>query len=336
MGNPRSLLARYRQLGLWGRMSFWGSFASIIGLALFFFWPQAPSLNQTANVNHSAGNITIQSGRDTVITGTSDRSQSLRIKYSGRQIIDTSNFSDIFNQTLNLDNIVTLVLSPHFDNTLVELSWPSAPPLNISKPTPGNFYKMPGTDQIVEFEDGVTFLGAQLMASSRNVMFNSSEHQIRLLRVQDRIFRIKLDSIQDKRTKDLPMSFQYTFAISELDPTYENIRRSVAEDDYGPEKYLRTFRENREGGLGFFLPEVTGNKPNIVRLQAGGKAFLFDPAKRQVSFSMTTLDGRQIVLEHPLNQSPDGTGRHLIVMTWDEQKGAKLVIDKQIFKDGVK
>lgn len=324
MGNPRSLLARYRQLGLWGRFSFWGSFASIIGLVLFFFWPQAPSVNQTANLHQSSGNTIIQSGRDTIIKGSSDRSQSLRIRYSGRQVIDTSNISDIFNQTLNLDNIVTLRLAPHFDNTLVELIWPSAPPLTISEPTPGNLYKVPGTDQVVEFGDGVTYLGASLMAWSQNILFNSAEHQIQMLRVQDRIFRVKLDSIRDKRSTDSPMSLEYTFLISEVDPTYENMRRAVAEEDYGPEKYLRAFREKPEGGLGFLLPEITGNKPNIVRLQAGGKAFSFDPTKRLVSYRMTTLHGRPIALDGPLNQSPDGSGRHLIVMTWDEQKGAKL------------
>ena len=131
------------------------------------------------------------------------------------------------------------------------------------------------------------------------------------------------------------MSFEYTFLISEADSTYENIRRAVAEDDYGPEKYLRAFREQPEGAIGFKLPEVAGNKPNIVRLRAGGKAFLFDPASRQVSFRMTTFDGRPIALERPLNPSPDGSGRHLITMAWNEQKGAMLSIDKHIFKDGL-
>lgn len=333
MGTSQSLVTRYHRLSPWNKLAVWASITTIV-VGLYSFWPRVSGVSQKANLNQSMGNTIIQSGRDTIINGSSDRSKSLRIIYSGRQVIDTSG-SDIFNQTLDLDNTATLRLSPHFDNTLVELSWPSAPPLTISQPTPGKTYKMPGTDQVVEFENGVTYLGAQLMASRRNVLFDTAEHQTQVLRVQDRIFRVKLDSIQDKRTSNHPFSFEYTFIISETDPTYEYMRRAIAEDDYGPEKYLRPFREYPEGGLGFHLPETTNNRANIVRLQAGGKAFLFDPAKRQVTFRMTTAAGRPITLEHPLTPSPNGSGRHLIVMVWDEQKGAKLAIDGHIFRDGL-
>lgn len=37
------LLMRYKQLNLWSRISVWGSLASIIGLLLFFIWPQNQS-----------------------------------------------------------------------------------------------------------------------------------------------------------------------------------------------------------------------------------------------------------------------------------------------------
>jgi hypothetical protein len=333
MGNPRSLLARYRQLGLWGRISVWGSFASIIGLWLFFLWPQTPSVNQSSNLNQSTGSTIIQSGRDTVINGSGARSQSIRIKYSNKQVITISNVPGDYNQSLNLDNTATLVPTGPHNNEFVTLTWPSGATLTISEPVAGDHYKLPGTDAEIEFGTGATYRDATLIGPSRNVLFNTGEHRVRLLRAQERVFRVALDSIRDKHSTDRPMFFEYTFIISEIDSTYENIRRAVAEDDYGPEELLRAFRELPEGTLRFKLREVVREKPNIVRLQAGGKAMLFDPVRRQVSFQMTTVDGRPVALERPLNAPADRTGRHIIYIAWHERKGAKLSIDGQNLKD---
>ncbi len=58
-----NLLKRYQRLSLWNKIAFWGSVASVVGLALYFFG--APSLNQT--VVSPQGSTIIQSGRDTVL-----------------------------------------------------------------------------------------------------------------------------------------------------------------------------------------------------------------------------------------------------------------------------
>src|SRR5712692_331117 len=71
----RSVLQRYRQLGLWGRLGAWGSVASIVGIALVIVWPQPSGVIQTAN---SPGGTVIQSGRDTIIGGGPQRRTSIQ------------------------------------------------------------------------------------------------------------------------------------------------------------------------------------------------------------------------------------------------------------------
>jgi hypothetical protein len=69
MKSRKTILQRYRQLGLWGKLAAWGSVASIIGVGLFFL-PQAkpPVKSQANTVTAAPGATILQSGRDIVIS----------------------------------------------------------------------------------------------------------------------------------------------------------------------------------------------------------------------------------------------------------------------------
>lgn len=68
MKSGRTILQRYRLLGLWGKLAAWGSVASIIGLGSFFLPQQKSPIKTQANTVTSAPGATIlQSARDIVI-----------------------------------------------------------------------------------------------------------------------------------------------------------------------------------------------------------------------------------------------------------------------------
>jgi hypothetical protein len=64
-----TVIERYHRLGLWSRVSFWGSLASIIALLAFFLSPQqkSPADSHTEVARNSPGATVLQSGRDIVI-----------------------------------------------------------------------------------------------------------------------------------------------------------------------------------------------------------------------------------------------------------------------------
>jgi hypothetical protein len=69
MKATNTILHRYRQLSLWGKLAAWGSVASIIGTGLFFL-PQdkVPAKSPANTVTGAPGATILQSGRDIVIT----------------------------------------------------------------------------------------------------------------------------------------------------------------------------------------------------------------------------------------------------------------------------
>jgi hypothetical protein len=260
---------------------------------------------------------------------------SIRTKYSSQQTIEISNVPGKYNRTLNLDNVATLQLTAPFTGSLVTLAWPTTPTFEISKPIPGQRYEFPGGDAYLEFAPGMVTRYATLIGPSRNIQFDAASNQSHLLRVRDRVFRVTLESIKDKREPGYLMFFEYVFGISEEDSTPETRRRAISSDDFGPDLVLRPLREYPQGTIELKLRETVNNQPNIVRFQAGQKAFLFDPVARQLSFQMTTANGRLINLQRPLDTRTDAGGRHLIVLVWDETKGAQLWIGGQVIKEGL-
>ena len=81
------------------------------------------------------------------------------------------------------------------------------------------------------------------------------------------------------------------------------------------------------GTMELGLDEYHSGTPNRVRMRdkEGTKYFEFDPVGRTVLFSVVTISGRKVRLEQPLK--PDTIGRHLVVIAWDQSKGARLVVD---------
>lgn len=77
MRSAHTILQRYRQLGLWGKLAAWGSLASIIGLGLFFLPPgKVPAKSQANTVTGGPGATILQSGRDIVIGAAAGNPQS--------------------------------------------------------------------------------------------------------------------------------------------------------------------------------------------------------------------------------------------------------------------
>jgi hypothetical protein len=78
------------------------------------------------------------------------------------------------------------------------------------------------------------------------------------------------------------------------------------------------------------LVETVEEKPNVVRIPAGTKFFLFDPTQRIVRFRMVTNYGKEVSLELPLKkQQPT----HIVFIRWDVEHGAALTVDGEEVAD---
>jgi hypothetical protein len=88
----------------------------------------------------------------------------------------------------------------------------------------------------------------------------------------------------------------------------------------GIEKALVALNNQGIGTIELRLHEVVQGRPNIVRLRAGTKSFLFDPVSRIVVFRMLTSAGRSVDLHLPLGK-PAADGRDFIALVWDMLEG---------------
>jgi len=91
------------------------------------------------------------------------------------------------------------------------------------------------------------------------------------------------------------------------------------------EKALVAMNDQPVGTIALRLHEVVQGRPNIVRLRAGTKSFLFDPVSRIVVFRMMTSAGRSVDLRLPLKPTADRT--YFIALVWDISKGARLQVN---------
>ena len=81
------------------------------------------------------------------------------------------------------------------------------------------------------------------------------------------------------------------------------------------------------------IPTTTPDgRPNVVRGGTENKAFLFDPSRRFVAFAMRTASGREINLRLPF---PNSRTKHLVLLSWDVSRGARLGIDGVEVADGI-
>jgi hypothetical protein len=87
---------------------------------------------------------------------------------------------------------------------------------------------------------------------------------------------------------------------------------------------IAQLRDERIGTIHLPLRAMNGSKPNVVRIPAGTKFFLFDPVDRVVRFQMVTNDGRRVALALPITSSRE---LHDVVIVWDVNRGAVLRVD---------
>jgi hypothetical protein len=100
------------------------------------------------------------------------------------------------------------------------------------------------------------------------------------------------------------------------------------------EKALVAMNNQPVGTIALRLYEVAQGRPNIVRLRAGTKSFLFDPVSRIVVFRMVTSAGKSVDLRLPLGK-PATDGRYFIALIWDISKGARLHVNHKFTSDGL-
>jgi hypothetical protein len=100
------------------------------------------------------------------------------------------------------------------------------------------------------------------------------------------------------------------------------------------EKALVAMNKQPVGTIALRLHELVQGRPNIVRLRAGTKSFLFDPVSRTVVFRMVTSAGRSVDLSLPLGK-PTTDRRHFIALVWDISKGARLHVNDKFTSDGL-
>jgi hypothetical protein len=272
--------------------------------------------------------------------------QTTRMTYSSRQILQISNVPGNYNQTLNLDNVATLRVSAPFNSHVVTLLWPTSPPITVIQPKAGEKYRVPSSDQTFRF-GGMTARGLTLVGPAQRITFDDT-HGVHLIRVGERIFRVSLEDRRDKTTQGQIFSFEYEFAISEVEPTAENLAAAVTQGnpnsadielwvrgypDY-VQKLLIAMRDQTIGTIELDIPSLVAGRPNIMELSAGTKSFLFDPTAHLVRFHMVTDAGRSVDLHLPFG-SPEPDGNYFVAFAWDNSKGARLHLNDKVSADGV-
>jgi hypothetical protein len=179
------------------------------------------------------------------------------------------------------------------------------------------------------------------MGRAQNITFDVAQ-PVRLIRVGERIFRVSLEAVRDKANASQPMFFEYEFAISEEEPTAENRAVAISRDTLPQPRYpaaveqiLTAMKDLPVGTLELRLPQVANGNPNIARISAGTKSFLFDPTARVVEFRMTTSAGKAVDLHLPLEKTAIPDGSYFIAFVWDNSKGGRLHVNDKFAGDGV-
>jgi hypothetical protein len=134
--------------------------------------------------------------------------------YSSHQMLSTS-LEDL-NKSLNLDNVASLYLSSPFGRDVVTLIWPTVPAITAENP---------------KTEPGIKVYGLRQLGPGpmKWITFDLA-HPAHLIEVGDRIFQVQLTSIDDKTTAQSPR-MEYSFAISEVEPTAENKANAITQNE---------------------------------------------------------------------------------------------------------
>jgi hypothetical protein len=145
----------------------------------------------------------------------------MRIKYSGIQVVSMSNEPFGVHQCLDLGGCAQLVALGEWSNDAVQLVLPNAAPLRIDSPSADTVYRSGGTH--VRFPAsgrGVDIREATLISNPAAEFRFDSSHSAHDVTVDGRTFRVKLLSIRDRSGQSLhtfkPMIFrEYEFSVQE-------------------------------------------------------------------------------------------------------------------------
>jgi ABC-type multidrug transport system fused ATPase/permease subunit len=186
-----------KMMGLTAFMAGGALFGALVGLVAYFILPVAPPISTETPIEKP------QKSSDVTRT---------RPMFSAERVLHISSESPPGTQTLNIDDVATLVLMiANPDHVLMVRA--VSPVHTIQNPEPGSKYK---TGQFVqEFGniDKIKFGPASMVATTREVLeFNMSGQSSHEVVVEDRKFLVTLTAIkinsEEKRR-------EYTFSISE-------------------------------------------------------------------------------------------------------------------------
>ena len=143
---------------------------------------------------------------------------SIRLKYSSQQIVEVSNVPGNHNETLNLDNVATMVHVDEASRDVIAMLLLKEPPVTIEKPRQEEKYKT-GDGTTVQFPaagtPGIQIGPATIISPGQKYVFDRFSSSAHVVEVRTRRFRVTLQSITDKSSKK-QMLISYTFGISEI------------------------------------------------------------------------------------------------------------------------
>ena len=141
----------------------------------------------------------------------------VRVPYSSSQTISMVP-ADEDKRTLNLDNIATLWIASPFNSNSVTLMWIAQPSVTVEQP--------------IQHPPIQTFQATTNIGPQRRIPFDL-QHPVQLLRVGNRIFRVRLTDIRDRNirtnTQNTTFWFEYEFAISEEELTADNLAAAISQ-----------------------------------------------------------------------------------------------------------
>ena len=143
---------------------------------------------------------------------------SIRLKYSSQQIVEVSNVPDNHNETLNLDNVATMIHVDEASRDVIAMLLLKEPPVTIDKPRREEKYKT-SDGLTVQFpsagESWIEVGPATLIGPGQKYIFDRLSSSTHVVEVGTRRFRVTLQSITDKSSKK-QMLIAYAFGISEI------------------------------------------------------------------------------------------------------------------------
>jgi hypothetical protein len=142
----------------------------------------------------------------------------VRVLYSSTQTVEISSAPGPYNETLNLDNIATMVQADEWNHDAIGMILQELPPLIVDKPKAGEGYKDEKGNSIVTNPDNnssIHIANLTIIAGGTKYLFSRSS-PIHFIQIGERRFRITLQSIRDKSNdKKKKRLIAYTFGISE-------------------------------------------------------------------------------------------------------------------------